>query len=57
MLLYATEKGDVDGVFTDDGSDAARGHQFMRAVEEACGGVEETAKQIARTLFKVALMA
>ena len=28
----------------------------MRAVEEACGGVEETAKQIARTRFKVALM-
>ena len=28
----------------------------MRAVKEACGGVEETAKQIARTRFKVALM-
>ena len=29
----------------------------MRAVEDACGGVEETARQIARTRFKVALMA
>ena len=114
MLLYAMEKGDVDGIFTDDGSDAARGYQLipapsharrqswkllsgkltgrvgrqitnptlrdvwntaitsasvavpsqaqyqfalaMRAVEDACGGVEETAKQIARTRFKVALM-
>ena len=28
----------------------------MAAVEKACGGVEETAKQIARTGFKVALM-
>ena len=117
MLLYAMEKGDVDGIFTDDGSDAARGYQLiaalsharrqswkllsgkltgrvgrqitnptlrdvwntaitsasvavpsqaqyqfalaMRAVEDACGGVEETARQrqIARTRFKVALMA
>ena len=114
MLLYAMEKGDVDGIFTDDGSDVARGYQLiaalsharrqswkllsgkltgrvgrqitnptlrdvwntaitsasvavpsqaqyqfalaMRAVEDACGGVEETAKQIARTRFKVALM-
>ena len=29
----------------------------MRAAEELCGGVEETAKQIARTRFNVALMA
>ena len=29
----------------------------MRAAEEACSGVEETAKQIARTRFKVSLMA
>jgi hypothetical protein len=27
----------------------------MAAVERACGGVQETAKQIARTRFKVAL--
>ena len=26
MLLYAMEKGDVDGIFTDDGSGAARGY-------------------------------
>ena len=115
MLLYAIEKGGVDGIFTDDGSDAARGYQLipppsharreswkllsgkltgrvgrqitnptlrdvwntaitppsvavssqaqyqfalaMRAAEDACGGVEETARQIARTRFKVALMA
>ena len=107
MLLYAMEKGDVDGFFTDGGSDAARGYQLipalsharrqswkllsgkltgrvgrqitnpplrnvwntaittasvavpsqlqyqfalaMRAAEGACGGVEEAAKQIART--------
>ena len=29
MLLYAMEKGDVDGLFTDDGSDAARGYQLI----------------------------
>ena len=28
----------------------------MRAAKEACGGVEETAKHIARTRFEVALM-
>ena len=111
MLLYALEKGDVEGIFSDDGSDASAGYQSlpihgtrrrewlllsgkltgrvgrqilnptlrntwnttmaaavadgktefrfalaMAAVEKACGGVEETAKQIARTGFKVALM-
>ena len=110
MLLCALEKGDVEGIFSDDGSDATVGYQTltiaarrrewmllsgkltgrvgrqiinptlrntwnmamvaavtngqtayrfalaMAAVEQACGGVEETAKQIARTGFKVALM-
>ena len=110
MLLYALEKGDVEGIFSDDGSDATVGYQTlttaarrrewmllsgkltgrvgrqiknptlrnvwntamatsvsdgkaeyrfalaMAAVEKACGGIEETAKQIARTSFKVALM-
>jgi hypothetical protein len=112
MLLYALEKGDVEGIFSDDGSDASVGYQAipiaggsrrrewlllsgkltgrvgrqiinptlrntwntamaaavadgkteyrfalaMQALEKACGGVEETAKQIARTGFKVALM-
>ena len=108
--LYAPEKGDVEGIFSDDGSDATVGYQTlttaarrrewmllsgkltgrvgrqiknptlrnvwntamatsvsdgkteyrfalaMAAVEKACGGIEETAKQIARTGFKVALM-
>ena len=43
MLLYAIEKGDVDKNFN--------GRWLRR------GGVEETARQIARTRFKVALMA
>ena len=28
-LLYVMEKGDVDGIFTDDGSDASRGYQLI----------------------------
>jgi hypothetical protein len=43
MLLYAIEKGDVDKNFN--------GRWLRR------GGVEETARQIAQTRFKVALMA
>ena len=35
MLLYAMEKGDVDGIFTDDGSDAARGYQLIAALSHA----------------------
>ena len=111
MLLYALEKGDVEGIFSDVGDDPTVGYQAlttakerrewmllsgkmtgrigrqiinptlrntwnttmikavedgkteyrfalaMEAVEKACGGVEETAKQISRTCFKVALMA
>ena len=110
MQLYALEKGDVEGIFSDNGSDPSVGYQSIRndarrrewmvlsgkltgrvgrqiinptlrntwntamagavadgkteyrfavameALEKACGGIEETAKQIARTGFKVALM-
>ena len=39
-----------------DGKAEYRFALAMAAVEKACGGIEETAKQIARTSFKVALM-
>ena len=39
-----------------DGKTKYRFALAMAAVEKACGGIEETAKQIARTSFKVALM-
>ena len=29
MLLYALEKGDVEGIFSDDGSDATVGYQTL----------------------------
>ena len=29
MLLYALEKGDVEGIFSDDGSDATVGYQAI----------------------------
>ena len=31
MKLYALEKGDVDGIFTDDGSDPTVGYQAIPA--------------------------
>ena len=111
MNLYAMEKGDTEGIYSDDGSDPTVGYQAipaahvnrrrdwmllsgkltgrvglqitnptlrstwnaaitsaiandkkayqfalsLAAVERACGGVQETARQIARSRFKVAL--